>query len=117
VHEGIDIMAPMGAPVRAIRNGSIVKFFESGRGGITIYEADAEGRYLYYYAHLSSRAFGLAEGQQVRQGQVIGYVGQTGNATTPHLHFEIQRMGPDGQWWTAQAVNPYPYLLSGEVPR
>ena len=116
-HQGTDIMAPMGTPIRAIADGRITRFFDSQRGGITIYQSDAAGRYIFYYAHLQKRAGGLAEGQSVRQGQLLGYVGATGNATTPHLHFEIQRMAENGNWWQSEAVNPYPYLLSGEAPR
>ena len=89
-HEGIDIMARMGTPVRAAADGTIAKFFTSKRGGTTGYEFDQTGRIIYYYAHLSAYAAGLKEGDQVRQGQLIAYVGQTGNATMPHLHFEIR---------------------------
>lgn len=116
-HQGNDIMAPAGTPVLAARDGAIVRFFDSARGGITIYQYDLAEKYVFYYAHLQSRAPGLAEGQQVRQGQVIGYVGSTGNATTPHLHFEIQRLDADKKWYHAESVNPYPYLLNGEAPQ
>ena len=116
-HQGIDIMAPMGTPVLAVRDGRIMRFFDSVRGGVTIYQFDLAQNYVFYYAHLSARAPGLTEGAQVRQGQVIAYVGQTGNATTPHLHFEIERLGADKKWYHAEAVNPYPYLLNGEAPR
>ena len=78
--------------------------------------ADADERFVYYYAHLLSRAPGLAEGQAVRRGDVIGAVGQTGNAPVPHLHFEIQRLGPARHWWEAEAMNPYPLLVSGRAP-
>lgn len=115
-HEGIDIMAPQGTPVVAVADGRIVKFFESVRGGITIYEFDTSERLVYYYAHLSARAAGLAENDQVRQGEVIGYVGMTGNAPVPHLHFEIQRLTPAKHWWEAESINPYPYLRAGQVP-
>ncbi|MEJ0061295.1 MAG: M23 family metallopeptidase [Terricaulis sp.] len=115
-HQGIDIMAPQGAPVLAAVDGRIVKFFDSQRGGVTIYQFDSAEHYVYYYAHLSRRLPGLTEGQEVRQGQVIAYVGSTGNATTPHLHFEIQRLGDEHKWWVAEAVNPYPFLATGRVP-
>lgn len=116
-HQGIDIMAPLGANVVSAVEGRVVKFFTSVRGGTTIYVFDNAERFVYYYAHLSARAAGLREGDVVRQGQVIGYVGQTGNAPVPHLHFEIERLGPERYWWRAEALNPYPYLLSGEAPR
>ncbi|MGD9965028.1 MAG: M23 family metallopeptidase [Hyphomonadaceae bacterium] len=115
-HEGIDIMAPMGAPVRAAADGRIVKFFDSVRGGITIYQFDTSERFVYYYAHLSRRAPGLAEGAVVRQGEVIGYVGSSGNAPVPHLHFEIQRLTPERRWWEADSINPYPLLVAGRAP-
>ncbi len=116
VHEGIDILAPQGTPVLAAADGRIVKFFDSERGGVTIYEFDATQRFVYYYAHLLARAPGLAEGYQVRQGQVIGYVGMTGNAPVPHLHFEVERLGPDHHWWRAEAMNPFPLLMAGQAP-
>jgi murein DD-endopeptidase MepM/ murein hydrolase activator NlpD len=115
-HEGIDIMAPHGAPVLAAANGEIVRFWNSELGGVTIYQADESGEVIFYYAHLSARSDDLKDGDRVRQGQVIGYVGATGNATTPHLHFEIQRTPDARRWWNAQAINPYPYLASGEAP-
>jgi murein DD-endopeptidase MepM/ murein hydrolase activator NlpD len=116
VHEGIDILAPQGAPVMAAADGRIVKFFDSQRGGVTIYQFDASQRFVYYYAHLLARAPGLAEGFQVRQGQVIGYVGITGDAPIPHLHFEVERLGPEHHWWQAQSINPYPLLMAGAAP-
>lgn len=115
-HEGIDILAPRGTPVLAVADGRIVKFFDSVRGGVTIYQFDATDRFVYYYAHLSARATGLREGAQVRQGQLVGYVGMSGNAPTPHLHFEIQRLTPARRWWEATSINPYPLLVSGQPP-
>lgn len=115
-HEGIDIMAPAGTPVRAAADGRIVKFFDSVRGGITIYQFDTSERFAYYYAHLSSRAPGLAEGDVVEQGDVIAYVGMSGNAPVPHLHFEIQRLTPERHWWQADSMNPYPLLVAGRAP-
>lgn len=115
-HEGIDIMAPLGTPVRAAADGRIVRFFESERGGITIYQFDTSERFVYYYAHLSRRAPGLAEGDVVEQGDVIAYVGESGNAPVPHLHFEIQRLTPERRWWEAESMNPYPLLVAGRAP-
>ena len=115
-HEGIDIIAPAGTPVRAVADGRIAKFFDSERGGVTIYQFDTSERFVYYYAHLSSRAVGLAEGAVVEQGDVIAYVGMTGNAPVPHLHFEIQRLTPERQWWEAESINPYPLLVVGRAP-
>lgn len=115
-HEGIDILAPLGTPVRAAADGRIVKFFDSVRGGVTIYQFDTSERFVYYYAHLNQRAPGLMEGAVVRQGDVIGYVGMTGNAPVPHLHFEVQRLTPERRWWEATSMNPYPLLVAGRAP-
>jgi peptidoglycan LD-endopeptidase LytH len=115
-HQGVDLMAPQGAPVLAAADGEIVRFWNSERGGVSIYQADANGELVYYYAHLSARVNNLKEGDRVRQGQVIGYVGATGNATTPHLHFEIHQTADARRWWNGEAVNPYPYLTAGRAP-
>ncbi|WP_227001381.1 M23 family metallopeptidase [Pulveribacter suum] len=111
-HDAIDIMASAGTPVLAVEDGRIAKLFLSKPGGITIYQFDPGARYSYYYAHLQRYADGLREGQQVRRGQVIGYVGSTGNASpqAPHLHFAIARLPPDQAWWKGDSLNPYPVL-------
>jgi murein DD-endopeptidase MepM/ murein hydrolase activator NlpD len=111
-HEAIDIMAAAGTPVLAVSDGHIEKLFTSEKGGLTIYQFEPTGRYAYYYAHLQRYADGLREKQTIRKGQVIGYVGATGNAdpTAPHLHFAIFLLGPERQWWTGTAINPYPLL-------
>ena len=115
-HDAIDIMAPHGTPVVAAAEGTVERlFFSEGGGGITIYVRSPDSRWSYYYAHLDRYAPGLNEGQQVKQGQVIGYVGSTGNANPegPHLHFAINRMAPEDDWHSGESVNPYP-LLAGE---
>ncbi|MCC4597965.1 M23 family metallopeptidase [Xanthomonas campestris pv. phormiicola] len=114
-HDAIDILAPAGTPVLAVADGSVEKLFDSERGGLTVYQFEPSGRYAYYYAHLQRYADGLAEQQTLRRGQVLGYVGSTGNADpgAPHLHFEIHRLGPEKQWWKGESLNPYP-LLRGE---
>lgn len=111
-HEAIDIMAPAGTPVVAVEDGYIEKLFTSERGGLTIYQFEAGGRFAYYYAHLQGYAPGLAEKQVVKRGQVIGYVGSTGNAdpAAPHLHFSVFVLGPERRWWERDALNPYPML-------
>lgn len=111
-HDAIDILAPAGTPVLAVEDGRIAKLFLSKPGGITLYQFDPTGRYSYYYAHLQRYADGLREGQPVRRGQVIGYVGDTGNARggAPHLHFAIARLPPERSWWKGEAINPYPVL-------
>ncbi|MFA4575549.1 M23 family metallopeptidase [Xanthomonas perforans] len=117
VHDAIDILAPTGTPVVAVADGTVEKLFTSERGGLTIYQFEPGGKYCYYYAHLERYADGLAEKQSIKRGQVIGYVGSTGNANpaAPHLHFEIHRLGPEKQWWKGEALNPYP-VLHGDQP-
>ena len=117
-HEALDIMAPAGTPVLAVADGYVEKLFDSERGGLTIYQFEPSGRWCYYYAHLQRYAPGLAEGAQVRRGQVLGYVGSSGNAdpAAPHLHFAVFELDPERQWWVGTPVNPYP-LLTGTPPR
>jgi peptidoglycan LD-endopeptidase LytH len=112
VHEAIDILAARGTPVVAVEDGRIEKLFTSKQGGLTIYQFDPSGRYCYYYAHLDRYAAGLTQGQTVKRGQVLGYVGTTGNAPkdTPHLHFALIRLDKDRRWWKGTYVNPYPLL-------
>lgn len=109
-HEALDIMAPRGTPVVAVADGTVEKLFLSRYGGLTIYQFEPSGRYAYYYAHLDRYARGLAEGQAIRQGEVIGYVGSSGNAdpSAPHLHFAVFLLGPERRWWKGTAINPYP---------
>jgi murein DD-endopeptidase MepM/ murein hydrolase activator NlpD len=111
-HEAIDIEAPRGTPVVAVADGKIVKLFNSKPGGLTIYQYDTDENVAFYYAHLDRYAPALAEGQRVRRGEVIGYVGSTGNANpaAPHLHFSIFVLGPEKRWWKGTAINPYPFL-------
>ena len=113
-HEAIDILAPRGTTVRAVVSGTIRKLFFSERGGKTIYQFDDTEVYCYYYAHLDGYAAGLREGMRVEPGDVIGFVGSTGNADprTPHLHFAIFELGPEGLWWKGKAVDPYPGLVA-----
>lgn len=112
VHNAIDIMAPRGTPVFAVADGYVEKLFDSKQGGLTLYQFEPSGTYVYYYAHLDGYAKGMVEGKPLRQGELIGYVGSTGNAdlASPHLHFAVSLLGPEKQWWKATAINPYPLL-------
>ena len=112
-HEAIDILEPRGTPVHAVVSGTVRKLFLSKPGGNTIYEFDEAAVYCYYYAHLDHYADGLREGMHVARGDVIAFVGSTGNADAhaPHLHFEITELGPEKQWWRGKALNPYPALV------
>jgi murein DD-endopeptidase MepM/ murein hydrolase activator NlpD len=114
LHEAIDILEPRGTPVHAVVTGTVRKLFLSKPGGNTIYQFDEMGAYCYYYAHLDGYAEGLHEGMRVERGDVIGFVGSTGNADAraPHLHFAIFELGPERQWWKGKAVDPYPGLAA-----
>jgi murein DD-endopeptidase MepM/ murein hydrolase activator NlpD len=108
-HEAVDLLAPRNTPVYAVEDGTIAKLFVSKAGGITVYQFDRSRRFCYYYAHLERYAEGLADGQAVRAGDLIGYVGTSGNAppNTPHLHFAIFELGPEKQWWKGTAIDPF----------
>lgn len=108
-HEAVDILAPRGTPVHAIEDGTIAKLFYSNAGGTTIYQFDPTGRFSYYYAHLDRYAAGLTEGQRVSRGDIIGYVGTSGNAPpgTPHLHFAVSELTPARKWWEGRPLDPY----------
>ncbi|MBK5299091.1 MAG: M23 family metallopeptidase [Vicinamibacteria bacterium] len=108
-HEAIDILATRGTPVHAVGAGVVGKLFTSVRGGLTVYQYDPSGMFCYYYAHLDRYAEGLREGQAVGAGDLIGYVGTTGNAPpdTPHLHFAIFRLTEPGRWWKGTPIDPY----------
>jgi murein DD-endopeptidase MepM/ murein hydrolase activator NlpD len=112
VHEAIDILAPRNTPVKAVEDGTIARLFLSKAGGITIYQFDPSGKFCYYYAHLERYADDLAEGAHVRKGQVLGYVGTSGNAPkdTPHLHFAVFRLTADKHWWEGTPIDPYDIL-------
>ena len=111
-HEALDIMAPRGTPVVAVDDGRVARLYRSGAGGLSVYQFDAAGRLVYFYAHLDGYAAGLAEGDFLKRGDLVGYVGSTGNAPrhAPHLHFAIFEMGPERKWWKGRAINPYEYL-------
>jgi murein DD-endopeptidase MepM/ murein hydrolase activator NlpD len=111
-HEALDIMAPKGTKVLAAADGKVVKLFTSKPGGLTIYQFDPTEKYAYYYAHLDHYADGIKEGMDIKRGDLIGYVGTTGNAdaNAPHLHFAVFELTPEKQWWKGTPVNPYPLL-------
>ena len=115
-HEALDIMAPRGTPVLAVEDGRVAKLFLSKPGGITLYQFDTANEYVYYYAHLDHYADGIAEGDTVRKGQVIGYVGSTGNAApnAPHLHLAVLRLNTERQWWRGTPINPFLIWRNGK---
>jgi murein DD-endopeptidase MepM/ murein hydrolase activator NlpD len=111
-HEAIDILAPMHTPVLAVEGGTVARLFFSKAGGITVYQFDPSERFCYYYAHLDRYAEGLREGQRLKKGQVIGYVGVSGNApkNTPHLHFAVFRLSEAKRWWEGTPIDPFDVL-------
>jgi murein DD-endopeptidase MepM/ murein hydrolase activator NlpD len=112
-HRALDILAPRGTPVLAADDGKILRVRPNTLGGNTVYATDPSGRVVYYYAHLDAYRSGLAEGATVSRGDVLGYVGTTGNAPkdTPHLHFQVMSMPANGKYWDGEPINPYPLFL------
>jgi len=108
LHQAIDILAGRGTPVRAVDDGVVERLVRGARGGLSVYQLDASRAYGYYYAHLDGYAPRLREGASLRKGDLLGYVGTTGNAprNTPHLHFAIFRLEPEA-WWRGAPVNPF----------
>jgi murein DD-endopeptidase MepM/ murein hydrolase activator NlpD len=111
-HEALDIMAPRGTPVMSASTGRVLKLHNSKDGGLMVYAADASDRFVLMYAHLDRYADGLRDSLPLRQGQIIGYVGTTGNAAenAPHLHFAIAYPRDVKLWWTGTAIDPRPLL-------
>lgn len=117
-HNALDIMAPRGTPVLAADDGRVLRMHRNSLGGITIYALDPESRFVYYYAHLDRYREGLVEGAPLAKGEVIGYVGTTGNAppNMPHLHFQVMRLTTERRYWDGVPVNPKPYFaLDGSL--
>lgn len=113
VHEAMDVLAPRGTPVLSAADGTVLKLFDSTPGGLMIYASDPSRRFILLYGHLDRYADGLVDGMPLARGQVIGYVGTSGNAAagTPHLHFEILRANPAVDWWIGDPLNPYTLLV------
>lgn len=109
MHEAIDVVAPRNTPIHAVDDGTVERLFDSKNGGLTIYQKDKSGKFVYYYAHLERYEEGIKPGDSVRAGQVIGYVGTSGNAppNTPHLHFAISTLGPQDSVFRGTPLDPY----------
>lgn len=113
-HEGTDIMAPYGRELLAVEDGVVDRIGSNGLGGQRLWLTGVSGT-EYYYAHLSGFAPGLVDGDEVSAGDLVGFVGDSGNARggVPHLHFQVHPGGGD-------PVNPYPLLIAArrdtEIP-
>lgn len=118
-HDAQDILAPRGTPVLAADDGVILRIGTNALGGNVIWAADSERRFAYYYAHLDHYARDLREGQKVRRGTVIGFVGTTGNAPpdAPHLHFQVMRMVDEKRYTNGPPFNPLPFFSVPGVTR
>jgi murein DD-endopeptidase MepM/ murein hydrolase activator NlpD len=110
LHRAVDIPAPRGTPVLSADDGRVLRLHWNHKGGLTIYATDTSGRFVYYYAHLSAYRRGLSPGARLVRGQVIGFVGTTGNARgrEPHLHFQVLVRSQDGRPWSGDAIDPRP---------
>jgi peptidoglycan LD-endopeptidase LytH len=114
IHHAIDILAPRGTPVLAADDGTIMRVSSNTLGGLTIYAVDSRHRLVYYYAHLERYDVTAYKGKVVAKGDVIGYVGTTGNARggPPHLHFQVMRYKDQRRWWDGEPIDPYPYFAT-----
>lgn len=118
-HDAIDIIAPRGAAVMAAADGTIARLFTSDKGGVTLYQLSPDQKFVFYYAHLERYADGIKDGKQIKQGEVIAYVGDTGNAVPGnyHLHFAIWRIPDPKKYWEGENLNPFPLLRNPTLPR
>lgn len=119
LHLALDLMAPTGTPVLSADDGRIGRLGTTPVGGNIIYATDEAGQFVYYYAHLDRFRRGVAVGDRVRKGEVLGYVGSTGNAdrAAPHLHFQVMRRGAGRVWWDGPVINPFPFFALPGTPR
>jgi peptidoglycan LD-endopeptidase LytH len=118
LHGALDIPAPRGTPVLSADAGRVLQVDTSAGGGLSVYVGDPSARFIYYYAHLDAYRPGLANGQEVRKGEVLGYVGTTGNAppNVPHLHFAIARSDDPRRWWDGTPLDPLPIYRATGTP-
>jgi len=114
IHGAVDILAPRGTPVLSADAGRVIRLHHNRNGGLTIYASDESERFVYYYAHLSAYRHGIIKGTRLARGQVIGFVGTTGNADrrAPHLHFQVMARRRGGRWWKGEPIDPRPFFAS-----
>ncbi len=118
-HLAMDIAAPKGTVVLAPDDLLIGRLLTGPVGGNVIYATDPSGVFVYYFAHLDRYRRGLAVGDRVAKGSLIGYVGTTGNASpnAPHLHFQVMKRGVGRAWWDGPPINPvFFFALDGIRP-
>lgn len=113
IHRAVDVLAPRGTPVVSADEATVLAIKQNGLGGKVVYCTDPSRQLVYYYAHLDRYADGLREGQRLAQGELIGYVGTTGNApaNVPHLHFQVMRLDDPARYWEGTPLNPRPYFI------
>ena len=114
IHGAVDILAPRGTPVLSADAGRVLRLHRNRKGGLTIYATDETERFVYYYAHLNAYGHGIIQGTHLARGQVIGFVGTTGNADRrePHLHFQVMVRPRGGRWWKGEPIDPRPFFVS-----
>jgi murein DD-endopeptidase MepM/ murein hydrolase activator NlpD len=102
---------------RAAAAGRVLKLFHSVNGGNMVYAADSSERFVLMYAHLDRYQPGLTDSTRLVRGQIIGYVGSTGNASpnAPHLHFAIARSADVKHWSRGKAIDPLPVLVGARA--
>ncbi|HLK11935.1 MAG TPA: M23 family metallopeptidase [Candidatus Binatia bacterium] len=119
LHGAVDILAPRGTPVLSADDGRVLRLHRNRKGGLTIYATDPGERFVYYYAHLAAYREGIGKGTRLARGEVIGFVGSTGNADRrePHLHFQVMVRPGDGRWWGGEPIDPRPFFTTAGRPR
>ena len=112
IHRATDIMAPRGTPVLSADDGRVISMRDNASGGLVVYAFDPAERLVYYYAHLDKYRDGLKAGARLAKGDVIGYVGTSGNApkNAPHLHFQVMRHDPGKGYWDGTPLDARPFL-------
>jgi len=116
-HHALDIMSPRGTPIHSAASGRVLKLFTSIDGGLMVYAADSSERFVIMYAHLDRYAPALTDSTRLVRGQLIGFVGSTGNASesAPHLHFAIARSADVKHWSRGNPIDPLPILVAATL--
>jgi murein DD-endopeptidase MepM/ murein hydrolase activator NlpD len=111
-HNAHDIMAKRGTAVLSADDGEVLRLATNELGGITIYATDPATKLVYYYAHLDRYASGLKPGSALKRGEVIGYVGSSGNAvaSAPHLHFQVAKLADVARHWEGEPIDARSYF-------